>query len=288
MTTTLQLITRTERWLYSQSLPERNKLSAQMAANATSLTLTYPAGGITEGAVICIDLEEFLVWGVSDLTVTVESIGGTPAIHAAGAHIFVKPRFSRLSILDALIAANDELSAFGMFQVLTVDKTYDSSIQGYDFGDLPVLEVYDVMWKETGSRKDWSPVARWRFEPKMLVSDFASGNALFIEGAGDGQPVRARYFAPFTALATLTDDVLAVSGLPATGHDIPPYLAAANLVGPTEVSRNDPKVATDSRRSEEVPVGAQQRSAAWLRAQGEMRARQEADRIRGLYPRRRR
>lgn len=292
MTTTADLIAATERLLYSGARDERNYLAAGYTAGATTITIANTSAGIQAGARIAIDLEMFIVRSVAGTTVTVDGAqeGSAAANHANGAAVIVNPRYSRWSILQAL---NSELASLsspsnGLYQMLTANLTYDSAIEGYDLGTSTFVELYEApLWKETGSRKDWSEVANWRIERNMPTTDFASGTALFIDGATDGQTVRLRYKAGFNALATLTDDVFAVSGLPASAHDIPPYGAGDLLVTVGEVRRNKIDAQGDTKRATDVPAGAQRQAGAGLRQIHDRRVHEEAVRLRVAYPRRR-
>lgn len=291
MTTTADLIAATERLLYSGTREERDYLAASYIAGATSLAVTNGTAGIQRGARLAIGLEIFIVKDVSSTTVTVAGAqeGSTAANHTSGDAVIVNPRYSWWSILKAL---NDELASLsspsnGLFQMLTKDLTYDASIEGYDLGTSSFIDVYEVRWKQTGVSKYWPEIREYEIDRNALSTDFTSTVAVFIEGATNAQPARILYKAPFTPLSTLTDDVLAVSGLPASAHDIPPYGAADVLVTAGEVRRNALGAQNDSKRLDEVPTGAQRQASAGLRQIRERRVREEAARLRAAYPARR-
>lgn len=289
MTTTADLIAATQRHLFSGAAEETNWLAANTLAGDATLTIVNPAGGIQAGARIAIGLEVFKVKSVVGTTVTVAPAqeGSAAAAHTAGDAVVVDPKFSPWTILGALNSELMSLSASGLYQMLTKDVTFDSSILGYDLGTNVFLDVYEIQWKATGSRKAWPTITDYDVDRNMDTAVFPSGTALFITGATTGQEVHIRYKAGFTALAALADDVLAVSGLPITAHDIPPLGAAWRLVAASEVRRNFISSQGDSKRLTEVPPGAQRQAAGGLQQLRDARVREEADRLRKAYPSRR-
>jgi hypothetical protein len=293
MPETRDLIAETERHLLGAGGPERNYLAAGITAEAASLTLELPAGNITAGSRLSIGLEMFHVKSVTGTTVSVVAgqEGSTSASHDTGEAILVNPAYSWWSILQALNAELRSLSspANGLFQMKTKDLTYDGSILGYDLGARVdgFLDVYRVLWKQTGVSKSWPEVSDFRVERNMLKSDFSSGVAVFITGASSQQPARVIYKAPFDLLENLDDDVATVTGLPSTAVDLPPLGAAERLVSMNEVRRNALDAQSSSKRLDEVPAGAQRQAATALRVLRERRVREEATRLRAMYPVRR-
>lgn len=289
MTTTADLISATERLLYSGAREERNYLAADYVSGATSISIANAAGNIQAGARLAIGLEMFIVkTSPTDTTVSVLGAqeGSAAANHSSGAAIIVNPKFSQWTILQALNAELSSLSSpsNGLYQTLTKDLTFDASIIGYDLGTSTFLDVYEVRWKQTGVSKYWPHVHEWEVDRNALTSDFASTTALYISGATHNQPIRVTYFAGFTALATLTDDVFVVSGLPASCHDIPPYGVGDVLVTVSEARRNFVDAQGNSKRLEEVPTGAQRQAAMGFRSIHDRRVREEAARLRKANP----
>lgn len=288
MTTALELIQRTETHLLGSVTEKRNRLASAISdTTSTSLTLTYDAGPITQGARIEIDAEEMYVWAVNGQTVTVERgfNGSTAATHAQNAHVVVDPRYPRHVILRAL---NDDLRDLsspvnGLFKSSYVDLTYSPAYDGYDLtGVSDLIGILDVFYEEP-TRRGWTPT-QWRLNRDLPTADFASGNAVFINAAFPGSTVRVRYKAPFSTITYSTSDVETTSGLPASAIDIPVLGAAARLIAGREIPRNQVESQPSTRRADEVPPGAIANSARALLAFRAQRIADEAARLMSRTP----
>lgn len=235
--------------------PARNRLAGAVTAGATSLTFEFDLGGIQPGARLSVELEECGVWSVSESahTAVVErgDNGSTAATHADGAMVLVNPTVSWFEVLNAV---NDELSAppLGVYRVRT-DTFTAGTVAAYDLV-ADVVEVLAVSYDPGGSLGDWPrlPPELWRFDPNADATDFPSGRSLTLYGGPLSGTVRVAYKAPFTTLAALTDDVAAVSGLPARAHQILELGAALRLSAHFPVRRASTASQSDPRRAEEV------------------------------------
>lgn len=290
MASTLDVVVATERLLTHHDREERNRLASPIVAGATALTLEFDPSRLGKASRLGIDWELFQVWegNARSWTVEGEQEGTVEADHAAGAHVIFDPRFPRYSILSDVNAELDDLSSplNGLFFVTTLDIVYDSSVDGYDLV-AGFLDDVEVSWEPQSSRKDRTFLRRNEFETRrgLDVVDFPSGNAIFFDaGISNGYTVRVRYASAFTHVTTATADVAATSGLPATALDILSVGAAIRQLNPLEPSRNYTTAQGDSRRSEEVPPGAQDRSTRPLRQLRDDRIKAEAARLRRMYP----
>jgi hypothetical protein len=248
---------------------------------------------ITAGAMLGIDLEMVYVWSVSGQVATVQRAmhGTTAASHSDGALVRANPRFSDSVIFRAL---NDELDALsapvnGLYQALNLDVTFKPQINGYDLtGATSLIDVLRVRYDIPGPWKTWPEIRRWQVKINMETADFPSTFALILYDAGwPGRRIHVVYSAPFNHLATITDDVLAVSGLFATAHDIPPLGAALRLSGVREVQRNLTEAQGDTRRATEVPPNAVTAGANAMARLRQTRIKEEASRLSAQYPNRR-
>jgi hypothetical protein len=279
MPTASDLIQETRQHLLTGQPEQLNKLSSGITASTSDVTLllTYDLRGIQAGAVLDIDLEQIYVFAVTSATKTVTDCirgynGTTPAIHASGATVTVNPKFPTARILTAINNDLKDLSSpvNGLYQIKTVDITFNPTTYGYDLTSVTdIISIAEVRFRSSGSQKTWPQITNYALLRNMPTTgtygDFPSGNALVIyESAQSGLPIRLRYRAPFTSLATLADDVVAVSGLQATSHDIPPLGAAIRLVAGREVKRNFDEAQGEPRRAEEVPPQASVQSTREL------------------------
>lgn len=290
MSSTLEVAIATERHLVHHQREGRNRLSSAYTAGGTTLALEFATPIPAQGQQVAVDFEVFEVWAETAQAVTVEGgqEGSTPADHASGAHVVLSPKFPRNTILKELNNVLADLSSpmNGLFKVTSLDITYAAGVYGYDLA-ADFLDAYDVAWRPTASTKEWRPIPsrEWRTDRGLNTTDFPSGNAIFLPGGiPDGYTVRVSYFGAFTPITASTADVAATSGLPATALDILDLGAAVRLLAPLEPARNYTDAQGDTRRAEEVPPGAQDRSVRALLSLRDDRIRAESARLRKAYP----
>lgn len=278
----------TSQHLYSGSQEKINELASSIDASATSLTVTYDLDGIGPGSVLSIGAEVLYVWQVDPLSKTVTARrahgGSTAAAHAAGAVVGVNPNFTGFAILRALNQELDSLASAGLYAMVTTELTWNPTTAGYDLAGVSNLDtIYEVQWRRSGLTADWRPVGHYRLLRNANVTDFPSGNGLFVDSGESGQPLQVLYKTRFSALADFNGDV-ADTDLPSSAWDIPPLGAAARLVTPREVGRNDTSTQGDTRRSTEVPAGAVARSASVLLQLRGQRISEERAALSRKYP----
>lgn len=292
MTTTSDLLERTRRHLYTETKDQRNRLTAPISPTDTTLTFDFDLGGIVPGAIIAIGLEEMLVWAVTtsgSVTVARGQGGSTAAAHLAGDMVFVNPKDSAFAILQALNEDLLDLSSpdNGLYQVKTKTFTFDGNTSTYDMaGVTDLIDIIDVTFEALDGTGLWSTIPRvsWRLKRSLPTSTFGSGMAfVLLSYAMPGRPINISYKAGFSPLATLTDNVLAVSGLPATAHDIPSMGAAIRLTVGGEIARNFLDQG-EPRRAGEIPAGARGASMRGLMMLRKQRIEAEASRLYAQYP----
>lgn len=289
MTTAAQLITRTQRQLLSGLVEERNKLASSVSATATSVVLTYEVGGIRSGAVIEVDAEQMYVWAVveSTKTATVERgfNGTTATMHSADAVVTVNPRFPRSQILESL---NDELSDLsspmnGLFQVKVLDIEYNPSNRQTDLPAIAdIIDIIEARYRYRSN--DHKKINNLRLIRDLPTKDFGSSMALQIDSDIPASDVRLTYKAPFTRLSNENDDLQAISGFPQSAEDILVIGSQIRLMSPREIKRNFTESQGDTRRSDEVPVGAVSNSITNLLRLRRDRITAEASKLARKYP----
>jgi hypothetical protein len=292
MATADALIDATLDWLLGGQDENVNVLTSSIVAGDTTLTFTYDLDGIVAGALIGIDLEMMRVVSTNSTAGTATVLrgqrGSTAASHSAGALIQVSPRFSRWSVFRAINDDIDDLSGIGLYQMKTVDLTYNPSVAGYDLTSVTSIEnVYSVRYEVPGPSKEW-PLMRpseYRFDRNASTSDFASGFSLVLYQAGySGRTIRVAYKAPFVRMTASTDDVQTAAGLPATANDLPPLGAAIKLMAGHESGRVAYESQPDTRRPDEIPVGASIQAASGWRRLRQDRIDSELRRLSRRYP----
>lgn len=293
MTTLAELLAECRNdYLMTGTRDARNALSGSHNNSTTTFTFTYDVGTIDKGSRLSVDLEDVYVYAKNATTATVArgDFGTAAATHADGAKVLVNPRFSDAQILRAINHELQSLSspANGLFQMKSVDVTFNAAIDGYDLTSVTdVLSVYKLAYKDTGSSKEWPVIdnAGWQYIRDLSTAEFASGKAVFIrQGGWPGNAVRVWYRAPFTALSAVTDNVLSTSGLHAEAHDILALGAAIRLTAGREIHRNFDETQGNTRRAVEVPPGANLGANRGLMQQYAKRVGEEQARLSAMYP----
>lgn len=283
-----ELIEETRRLIFAGQREERNKLAISIFSGATGLTLTYPISQITRGTKLSIELEDIYVWDAAGTSVTAMDRGqwgSTPINHSAGAVIHVNPKFSNWEIFNAL---NDELNSLsspanGLYRVSTTELVYNPVISGYAYSSTDLLSVLEVRYGVPGPSREFLLSSDWEFSSD-LSDEFAGSSAIFVRDAIVGQPVLIKGKFSFTPLTPFLTTDSATTGLPPTAYDILPMGAAWRLTAGLESARNFSTSQGDTRRSAEVPPGANLGgSREWGRLR-EIRIREEASRLNAKYP----
>ena len=284
-------INSTRSYLMSGYSEERNKLSSAYTAGDTTLTFTYPLGGIRPGARLSIGLNTFYVWSVDGQVATVSAgeDSSTDANAASGTVVKVGPRFTDDEIWKALDADLSDLSSpsSGLFGIGTIDLTYNAIVNGYDLTTVSdLISIYEVKYLTPGPQMDNPRInsAGWRLNRNAITTQFPSGISLqLFEPAYPGYNVRVVYRKYFTTPATTSANV-STSGLLASAYDLPPLGAAIRLMAGREIKRNFTESQGDTRRAGEVAPGAVMQSSRNLQILRQQRITAESARLDALYP----
>lgn len=289
MSTGTTVINRTVRQLLSGTVERRNKLASSLTATATSVVLSYDLDGIRSGTVFEIDSELFYVWeattGTKTLTVERGFNGTTAATHSANAIVTVNPRFPRAQVFEAL---NDELADLsspmhGLFQVKSFDEDYNGSDMLINIPQ--VSNIIDVITVHIRQKADeYLQVRKVKLIRDLPTDDFSSGYAIKFEQPVRQGRLRIVYKAPFTALTSESQNLVSYAGLPATCEDIVNMGVQIRMMASREIKRNFTESQGDTRRPEEVPVGAVNNSITNLIRMRRDRIMAEAHRLTRQYP----
>lgn len=288
---TADCITDVRGYLDGRTRPLRNRLAGDIDSVTETLALRNQLQGAVNGAQLSIGLETMYVESTVSQSLTVErgADGTTPSAHKDGDIVLVNPEFTTARILRAI---NDELRALpgdGIYQVKSLDRTLTATAQGYDLAP-DVLKVVDVRWQHKWDSTEWSIVESWEAQFNMPTSVFPSGaavliperpyrswpNNVFLNDGTTNRALRIRYFAPLGTLTTLFDDVLAVTGIPATAVDIIAIGAALRLMSGRPIQRVTSLGQPDARNAAEVKAGDVLNAPAALRQLRQNRVTQES------------
>jgi hypothetical protein len=168
---------------------------------------------------------------------------------------------------------------------MTAVLTYNPAVEGYDItASTSVMGILDIDYKTPGPGRSLPAISSWRLRRQQDTAVFPSGNVVVIyEGGSPGLDIRVRYSAPFGQFATLADTHTTV-GLPDAATDLPPLGAAIRLVAPRDVKRAFTEHQGETRRPDEVPVGANQQAMRNLMLLRQQRLVAEQARLQLLYP----
>jgi hypothetical protein len=145
-----------------------------------------------------------------------------------------------------------------------------------------------VLRSPRANANTWIPVG-WRAERNMDVADYPSGSALFLDTEGEiALDLRVTFMRPYEVSAFDDTVDLDVIGLAPTQVDIAVLGALWRLVITREIKRNFIEAQGDPRSAQEVPPGAIANSGRVTKALRDERLREEMNRIRAMYPFRRR
>jgi hypothetical protein len=223
--------------------------------------------------------------GTKVLTVERGFNGTTATSHTSTALIKINPRFPRAQVLEAV---NDEIADLsspmnGLFQIKTVDIDYNGSDVMINLTG--VTAIIDLVNVSVRYMVDDYPIARKvRLVRDVPTDDFSTGFALrFDQGVFPGR-LRIVYKAPYVTVSTESSDVNTTGGIQDTVTDIVAIGAQLRLMSPREIKRNFTESQGDSRRAEEVPVGAVGGSISNLQRLRRDRIQAEAARLTRSYP----
>lgn len=286
-TTLCDLIADTRGHLLGMHREDRNSLASTISDADTTLTFTGDVTKIKERDFLSLGFEIVYVQsvnaGASTATVLRAQEGSDAAEHLAGTVVYINARFPDFIIRRAI---NQELRALSprLYCIRSVEITYDTAVNTYDFADSTpgsVLEVQEIVYDQQGEDRRWPRIPEYRVLRDMPTADFPSATALRIEsGWGEsGRRIIVNYRSTFSPLTNCDDNVEEVSGLFVEAHDIPPMGAALRLMTGREIKRNFTEAQPDPRRAADVPPGAVSSSSTSLRREYQRRVGEEYRRL---------
>ena len=301
--TTEDLISQVEEHLLGGDRDELNELANAIGYSDSTLTLTMPLSGMTQGSYFTLDLEVLYAKSVDNtssvVTVRRGMLGSAPAAHDAGTLVYVNPLFTNWSIWRALNIEINSLSAAdnGIFAVKSVELVTQPVQVTYDLpvANLDLRSLLEIRWNDVGAQRAWPkvPLRNVQMIRDLTTDTGTSGLSFRIDynttsGGANWVPGRrmvVRYAANFETLSTsMSDDAAATTGLGPTMIDIPAMGAAARLMGVRGAKRTFIERSVDTRRAAEVPAGAATGAYQVLMQIADRRIKSEAARLRQLFP----
>ena len=279
--------------LLTDYVEELATLGADLNTTETTVSFALPStapAGVVAGSTIQVGTELMYVFSVTAGAALVRRgyKGSTATSHNINDLVTVNPKFPAYQILDALNHELRDLSSpqHGLFQVKTVDLTFNTNQDGYDLTGVTddILSVYQVTYSDPGTENSEPTIPDYKLLRNRNTSSFASGYALVLYGdAWPGQTVRVEYKTGFTALVSPTT-ALSTTGLHAEAYDLPVLGAALRLMSSRPIRREFLDEQGVSREVSEVPPNAISASMRDLRALRDSRVNAEVARLHSEYP----
>lgn len=276
------------------------QLAADIGDADTSLTMQY-AEVVTSGAILGIDDELIYTWNTSassgGVTATIQRgyRNTSAAPHNAQSLVLINPYFSMHEVRECL---RDEIRSWPpqVFRVMSIDIPAKNFVEGYDLGQIttPLLPPYrctispdtitpgtdDLMW----------PTISFEVDQNANLTDFPSGNALFITAPGGiyqaPQTIHFKYASIFDVDTAFDDtvDIITDVGIDESDIDIAIYGAMWRLVQGFEARRNLFNPMSVSSDVQGVPPGSILREADYYKTERNNRLGDAERRLRSLFP----
>lgn len=288
-TEVLATMKRIRRQLHSGHRSEVNTLGGPLDASTTEVIFGFdPGASVIVGAVLGVDLELMRVVARVDNTVTV--IRGwqdsTAAAHLAGVEVQINPRWSMLDIYEAMIA---EINSWGpqLYRVHSDELTVGWNTEAVE---LPVefAGMYGVC---AVRRKFDTDTTKWpAIETRLVRAPTWSGAPTsglllrFVDPMSGGQVLVTAAMPITTDGPALDDDLVDDVHVPSSLLDVLEMGAKLRIANDAEFARLSRQSQDDSRRNEEVPVGAPMQPLQYATAVYRNRKQEEINKLRALYP----
>jgi hypothetical protein len=301
--TVAYLIDRTFDLLLGANREEMNRLTSGLDDVTTTFSIDFPPGSLVRGTYMTIDDEVMYVWssapssGTSTVTVQRGMKGTTAAPHDAQALIFTNAYFTRYQVTQTI---RDVIRSWApqVFAVQTVDIPAVNFVRGYDLGDLGQwmfaldCRMSDDTLTANPDPHEWKEISSYRLSQSANLTDFPSGNALFITEPfppfDQPRTIHFTYAVPINVDTTFEegDNVIAM-GMDASDLDIPPLGAAAQLAMSRELRRTLTEAQGAVADLQQFPPGYAVSAAEKFQERHDQRFNDAVQRLRAQYPMRR-
>jgi len=276
---------------FSQNQQQFTALNQNITNSQTSFIVS-DATQVSRGTIEVDNQELMLVQSVNINTNTItispfgRGYGSTTAnSHLSGVKIENSPIWPTVRIIEAI---NDSIRSVYP-QLWATNTTSISKISVvYEYG-LPAdaEEIISVQYQLIGPSHVWRPAQQWRFQGQANISTGelgSTGKAIYIgDDIVPGRQIFVTYRKEPTELVNLTDDFTAVTGLPATSHDVIVYGACMKLSPQLEGPRLSISSVEASERAQYVQPGSASKVSQYFGQLYLQRLEQEAAKQRDRF-----
>lgn len=265
----------------------QNVLTNPVGATDLQLTLSYPIDAVGEGSYLEIDQELMYVipGGVNGpgKTVTVQRhVRGTVAgSHAAGAQVFINPRFPRFNILNTM---REEVLSWpqNIYRVEILTTVVPHFTSGISIQSLTTHEVTTVknVWQVRTGNPDnrFVRMSGWRFEKELGTLWLRKPSNTY---ADQYEILAGTKIDPANASPSWSEVTdVALIGISDSMVDILKYGSAWRLIQGREPKRLFTEEENESRNAQDVPVQANTGLAAQMKKLRDTRLGEEMFRLR--------
>jgi hypothetical protein len=277
---------------FSQNQQQFTSLGANINNSVTSFTVA-DATQVSRGTIEVDNQELMLVQSVNipTNTVNISTFGRgyastTANSHLSGVKIENSPIWPTIRLTEAI---NDAIRSVYPQLWATNTKAISKLSVVYEYG-LPAdaEEILSVQYQLIGPSHVWRFAQNWRFVGQANIDTGelgSTGKSLFIaDDVVPGRQIFVTYRKEPTELANLTDDFAAVTGLPATAHDVIVYGACMKLSPQLEGPRLSITSVEASERAQYVQPGSASKVSQYFGQLYMQRLEQEAAKQRDRFP----
>lgn len=209
--------------------------------------------------------------------------GTTAVAHSVGTKVVVAPIYPRHLIKQFINQAIDAVYP-SLFALGTYSFTFNPVKNTYQI-PLEAQTIQYVSYETIGPSKEWRPVRVWRQDSMANNVAFTTGNTITIsDRIPAGRTVFIHYTKIPTKLTNLTDDFVDVTGLESPARDVIMYGAAYRLTAFIDPGRLTYTSAEADQTDTKIQYGSGASTSRFLYSLYQQRLKEEADRLRDIYP----
>jgi len=212
-------------------------------------------------------------------------MGTTAASHTLNTKVTVAPTFPRIAVKKAI---NEAIQAVypNLFALGTHEFTYNPVHTTYEIPQ-EVQTIQYVSYSTIGPSREWKPVRGWRQDSMASTTTWTSGNTISIyDGIPAGRTIQMHYTrVPTDFNGSAESSVFeTVTGLASSSKDVIIYGACYRLSSFIDAGRLNYSSAEADQADTKIQYGSGASTARFFLALYQQRLKEEADKLRDLYP----
>lgn len=272
----------------------RQERTTHLTQDLTSTGLTVYLGSVTNIGKGVIEIDDELIWidsydRVSNMATIAPYgrgyMGTTPAAHSANSKVTVSPTYPRNAVKKAI---NEAIEAVypNLYSLGNHEFTYNSVQTTYPI-PAEVQTIQYVSWSTIGPSKEWKPVRGWRQDSMAAMSTWPTGNTITIyDRLPAGRKIQFHYTRIPTSFNGSASSAVfeTTTGLASSSKDVIIYGAAYRLASFIDAGRLNYSSAEADNADTKIQYGSGASTSRFFLALYTQRLKEEADKLRDLYP----